>query len=209
TFPQPTDEPVVPMEEMQSPTATAEQEIPEIMTLEFPETAIPEHQTLAKPVQQHKKHTWHQLLGRIFRHGDRSPVSTFPTNTVNEDVWPQGYGQLTKIGIQQQYELGKYLKARYKNFLSPSYKQKEIYVRSTDYDRTIMSAQANLAGLFPPSASEAWNRDIHWQPIPVHTVPLSEEKLLMYPNFHCPHFNELLQRVKGEATFRKTLKQYM
>ncbi|KAM6451664.1 prostatic acid phosphatase-like [Liasis olivaceus] len=72
-----------------------------------------------------------------------------------------------------------------------------------------MSAQANLAGLFPPSASEAWNPDIHWQPIPVHTVPLSEEKLLMYPSFHCPHFNELLQRVKGGATFRKTLKQYM
>ncbi|XP_063158108.1 prostatic acid phosphatase-like [Candoia aspera] len=145
----------------------------------------------------------------IFRHGDRSPMTTFPTNTVSEDVWPQGYGQLTKIGMQQQYEFGQYLKARYKNFLSPSYKAKEIYVRSTDCDRTIMSAQVNLAGFFPPSASEAWNPHIHWQPIPVHTVPLSQEKLLIYPNFHCPRFNQLLQQVRRDTTVRKTLKQYM
>lgn len=34
-----------------------------------------------------------------------------------------------------------------------------------------MSAQANLAGLFPPTDEERWSDDIHWQPIPVHTVP--------------------------------------
>ncbi len=34
-----------------------------------------------------------------------------------------------------------------------------------------MSAQANLAGLFPPSPEEKWNDEIVWQPIPVHTVP--------------------------------------
>uniref|UniRef100_A0A8C6Y2T1 acid phosphatase n=1 Tax=Naja naja TaxID=35670 RepID=A0A8C6Y2T1_NAJNA len=113
---------------------------------------------------------------QLYRHGDRSPLSSFPKNSVKEDAWPRGYGQLTKTGIQQAYNLGQWLKDRYKNFLSPSYKPKEIYVQSTDYDRTIMSAEVVLAGLFPPSAEEEWNPDIHWQPIPVHTVPLSEEK---------------------------------
>jgi len=46
----------------------------------------------------------------------------------------------------------------------------QVYVRSTDYNRTLMSAYCNLAGLFPPQGSQVWNEKISWQPIPVHTV---------------------------------------
>ncbi|XP_026576182.1 prostatic acid phosphatase [Pseudonaja textilis] len=149
------------------------------------------------------------LRNGLYRHGDRSPLSSFPQNSVKEDAWPWGYGQLTKTGIQQAYNLGQWLKDRYKNFLSPSYKPKEIYVQSTDYDRTIMSAEVVLAGLFPPSAEEEWNPDIHWQPIPVHTMPLSEEKLLIYPNFKCSCFNGLLQQFKQEIKSKNILKKHM
>ncbi|XP_032091751.1 prostatic acid phosphatase-like [Thamnophis elegans] len=146
---------------------------------------------------------------QLYRHGDRSPLSTFPKNTIKDDAWPKGYGQLTKIGIQQAYNLGKWLKDRYKNFLISEYKPKEIYVRSTDYDRTLMSAEAVLAGLFPPLREEEWNPDIHWQPIPVHTVPLSEEKLLIYPIYKCPEFNRLLQQFKQQIKSKDLLKNYM
>ncbi|XP_013924156.1 PREDICTED: prostatic acid phosphatase-like [Thamnophis sirtalis] len=146
---------------------------------------------------------------QLYRHGDRSPLSTFPKNTIKDDAWPQGYGQLTKIGIQQAYNLGKWLKDRYKNFLISGYKPKEIYVRSTDYDRTLMSAEGVLAGLFPPLKEEEWNPDIHWQPIPVHTVPLSEEKLLIYPIYKCPEFKRLLQQFKQQIKSKDLLKNYM
>ncbi|XP_060639410.2 prostatic acid phosphatase-like [Anolis sagrei] len=129
----------------------------------------------------------------VFRHGDRTPISTFPTNPVKEDVWPQGYEQLTKIGMQQHYDLGQYIRKTYKKFLSQDYKRKEIYVYSTDYDRTIMSAQANLAGLFPPEGEQIWNAKLRWQPIPVHTVPRSQEKLLSYPTRTCKRFHVLLK----------------
>jgi len=38
-----------------------------------------------------------------------------------------------------------------------------------------MSAEANLAGLYPPEEQQMFNPNISWQPIPVHTVPESGE----------------------------------
>lgn len=41
-----------------------------------------------------------------------------------------------------------------------------------------MSAQACLAGLFPPEDNEKFCDQILWQPIPVHTIPLNSNKKL-------------------------------
>lgn len=40
-----------------------------------------------------------------------------------------------------------------------------------------MSAEANLAGLYPPEGLQVFNPNISWQPIPVHTVPDSVERV--------------------------------
>ncbi|KAK1335730.1 hypothetical protein QTO34_003524 [Cnephaeus nilssonii] len=112
----------------------------------------------------------------LYRHGDRTPVKTFPKDPYQEDEWPQGFGQLTKEGMLQHWELGQALRQRYRGFLNTSYHPQEVYVRSTDFDRTLMSAEANLAGLFPPSGMQRFNPNISWQPIPVHTVPIAEDR---------------------------------
>ncbi|XP_032216056.1 lysosomal acid phosphatase isoform X2 [Mustela erminea] len=112
----------------------------------------------------------------LYRHGDRSPVKTYPKDPYQEDEWPQGFGQLTKEGMQQHWELGQALRQRYQGFLNTSYHRQEVYVRSTDFDRTLMSAEANLAGLFPPNGMQRFNPNISWQPIPVHTVPIAEDR---------------------------------
>uniref|UniRef100_A0A8C6XKC7 Testicular acid phosphatase n=1 Tax=Naja naja TaxID=35670 RepID=A0A8C6XKC7_NAJNA len=112
------------------------------------------------------------FLSQVYRHGDRSPLSTYPTDPHKAAAWPHGFQQLSEVGILQQKALGKFLRERYAGFLSPSYKPQEIYVRSTDYDRTIMSAQANLMGLYPNSHPE-----IPWKPVPIHTVPAKYDKV--------------------------------
>ena len=38
-----------------------------------------------------------EILLQVYRHGDRSPTKTYPTDPYQEDAWPQGWGQLTQV----------------------------------------------------------------------------------------------------------------
>ncbi|XP_039768914.1 prostatic acid phosphatase isoform X2 [Ornithorhynchus anatinus] len=144
----------------------------------------------------------------IFRHGDRSPIETFPMDPHKESAWPQGFGQLTQLGMEQQYELGQFLHKTYSHFLNDSYNRNQVYVRSTDIDRTLMSAMTNLAALFPPKGTSVWNPQIPWQPIPVHTIPVSEDQLLYLPFLKCPRFKELEKETLESEDFQNRLKPY-
>ncbi|KAF5285088.1 hypothetical protein FQA39_LY16777 [Lamprigera yunnana] len=115
----------------------------------------------------------------IFRHGDRSPFSAYPKDPYNDpSYWPMGYSQLTNIGKMQHFHLGQWLRNRYQNFLNKQFNVSEIRVSSTDTDRTLMSAESNLAGLYPPVNNQVWNPELNWQPIPIHTVPEKMDYLL-------------------------------
>lgn len=81
------------------------------------------------------------------------------------------------------------MRRRYHNFLPLIYAENDLYVRSTDVDRTLMSAEANLAGLYPPISNEIWDSDIKWQPIPVHTKPELEDAFLASKK-PCPKFDK-------------------
>ncbi|XP_058386717.1 testicular acid phosphatase [Diceros bicornis minor] len=142
----------------------------------------------------------------VFRHGDRAPLVSYPTDPHKgaiSTLWPRGLGQLTTEGVRQQLELGRFLRSRYENFLSPEYRREEVYIRSTDFDRTLESAQANLAGLFPEAAPG--RPESAWRPIPVHTVPTSEDKLLRFPMRSCPRYHELLREATEAAEYQMAL----
>ncbi|XP_072448027.1 lysosomal acid phosphatase-like isoform X1 [Chiloscyllium punctatum] len=147
------------------------------------------------------------FVNLIYRHGDRSPINKYPTDPYTEEDWPQGFGQLTQVGMRQQYELGQFLRKRYEDFLNSSYDRQEIYVRSTDIDRTLMSAQADLAGLYPPHGHQIFQPDLNWQPIPVHTVPLKDEKLLKFPLSNCPRYEKLLNESLNNKIIEETMKE--
>ncbi|ALC47769.1 Acph-1 [Drosophila busckii] len=144
----------------------------------------------------------------IFRHGDRMPVDPYPTDPWNDrKYWPNLWGQLTNRGKQQHYELGKWLRQRYSALLNATYSREEIYVQSTDVDRTLMSAQANLAGLYEPVGSDVWNKEIKWQPIPVHSLP-EEEDVILAAKAPCPAYDYAMKNMLESSEMQAMLAKY-
>ncbi|GFU28554.1 testicular acid phosphatase homolog [Nephila pilipes] len=129
----------------------------------------------------------------FFRHGDRAPLQLYPNDPNSEDIWPEGLGQLTVLGKKQHYEIGKYLRSMYDGFLTSD--PNEVMVNSSEIDRCLMSAQANLASFYPPQGMWKFDEDINWQPIPVYYIPTRKDKYLNFGS-SCPR------------VFRDTLKAF-
>lgn len=133
----------------------------------------------------------------IIRHGDRTPEKGLPTVP---HQWKPGLGQLTAKGMRQEYELGKSRREAYVNryhLLPATYEPGTVYVRSTTLDRTLMSAESFLLGLYPPGTGPRLSGESAlpdgYQPIPIRTVPSNEEKLL-YTDGPLYHFDALLEK---------------
>ena len=77
-------------------------------------------------------------------------------------------------------------------------------MRSTDVDRTLMSALSNLAGLYPPQGNQIWNPDLLWQPIPIHTKPLEDDALLS-SHADCPRFKQIYEELMESKVIRGIL----
>ncbi|XP_012259855.2 venom acid phosphatase Acph-1-like [Athalia rosae] len=112
-----------------------------------------------------------ELVSVLFRHGDRTPVNTgvetYPEDPyLNSEFFPDGPGALINTGKKRQFEFGKALRSRYDEFLGPFYYPKMLEARSTDFDRTKMSLQLVLNGVFPPAPRQQWKDGADWQPIP-------------------------------------------
>ncbi|EFX74587.1 hypothetical protein DAPPUDRAFT_56978, partial [Daphnia pulex] len=141
----------------------------------------------------------------LYRHGDRTPVRPYPLDPyLNLTHWPVSWGQLTKEGKERHFKLGQLNRERYGDFLSETYNPDEIYVRSTDVDRTLMSAECHLAGLFQPNDNQTWHPDLAWQPIPVHTIA-KEQDLLLVLESECPRYDELLAQLNSSPDVRKRM----
>lgn len=119
----------------------------------------------------------------LIRHGDRTPVKAISTVDYQ---WKEGIGQLTATGMRQEYELGQSFRARYveaTHLLPAHYEHGTIYACSTDYDRTLMSAQSLLMGLYPPGTGPSLDKQglpHAVQPIPVHSAPRDLDQVITH-----------------------------
>lgn len=103
----------------------------------------------------------------LVRHGDRTPTHEILKAPYH---WKEGLGELTEKGKQQEYQLGVQFRQKYINqyhLLPQTYTSNAMYVRSTDFNRTIASAKSLLQGLYPRAV------------ISVNTIPTLEDNLLV------------------------------
>ena len=79
-----------------------------------------------------------------FRHGARFPF-------VKKDIFGNNIsspGALTKYGAIQHLEIGQKYRERYSNFLDMNFDKNQFYIRTTNVERTIISGEKQLEGLF-------------------------------------------------------------
>lgn len=133
-----------------------------------------------------------QQVTFLFRHGDRTPLRTYPTDPYKNYSWPGGWGALTTKGMRQLYFIGKKIRKRYNSIVDLKFNSMTSFIRSSDSDRCIMSAQALLAGLYPPTTDQIFVSNLKWRPIPVHTVPRNMDKVIVV-KAPCPKLKQALE----------------
>lgn len=172
------------------------------------------------------------FVNEVCRHGARGPEVDYPM-----EGFPNGKGMLTASGFRQHYLIGHHLRKKYvkadKNdnskLLSPQYEADEIYIRSTQYQRTIQSAEAQMLGLYPlgtgieikpelvtnsmPHIKIHDEKDIleklqyqaiqdNYQPLPIHNFGLYVDDMTAYGG--CPFLvNDYLNRSADPTVWKK------
>ena len=115
-----------------------------------------------------------RLIGlvEVCRQGSRAPLK-LQSFDVNE--W-EASGELSPEGMRQHVLNGNLFRKRYIDeykLLSPVYNSSEIYVRATDQNSTIQSAQSQLLGWYPDSGYTIYNdasKDLAVPPMQIDNV---------------------------------------
>lgn len=118
----------------------------------------------------------------IIRHGDRTPLH----DITPYHQWQVAPGELTATGMAEEYHLGQQMRQLYvrqTHLLPMHYQSDALYVSSSDYNRTLISADAFLMGLYPLGTGPKLPNSMlpalprAYQPIPIHTEAMANDKL--------------------------------
>ena len=161
----------------------------------------------------------------LFRHGARGPTSDAVDKT-----WENMIGELTPVGMRQEFLRGVYLSKLYPNLFS-KYDPNTIYIRSSDVNRTLMSAYSMLDGLFlgkGPSFAETYpldrsiplyplnfsvtDRDVlpfKYQAVPIHTLESDKDELLRgYSDSVCPISTNLTSNQSQSPAYKEMMNKF-
>eukprot|EP00299_Pterocystis_sp_00344_P007374 c2361_g1_i1.p1 GENE.c2361_g1_i1~~c2361_g1_i1.p1 ORF type:complete len:453 (+),score=94.59 c2361_g1_i1:36-1394(+) len=150
----------------------------------------------------------------LHRHGDRTSMKLIPNDPVDwEEVVGVGPEYLTPLGAKQAKQLGAWLRERYvvqTPLLSPNYRAKEVFSRTTNIHRTIMSANLVLSGLYSNNTriDDTTGHEVFFveSGAPVTMVDRQDE-ILQAVDF-CPYyFEKLIPEVRESQEWKDKLAQ--
>jgi hypothetical protein len=132
---------------------------------------------------------------QLGRHGARSPNSF----ELLPNQYPEKEGELTVLGIVQQYFLGQEMRKRYVDdlhFLSEDFNSSEVVIKSSWKNRTMRSAFAFINGLYPQE-SGMWLDNVYAE------EGFPPEQLLPLKNRQRPIELEETKRVKVDEDWAR------
>ena len=161
----------------------------------------------------------------LFRHGAKAPM-----DSSWDASWGGLYGQLTNVGMRQKLLRGAYLSKLYPKFFA-AYDAEKVYIRSTDVNRTIMSAYSLMLGAYDgkgpvfqedyplsiatppyPTTFTDDSRDAiphRYQPLPIHTAEFERDELLLSCSGHvCPASDIWMQDQLQASRLQTVLSQF-
>ncbi|XP_017882380.2 venom acid phosphatase Acph-1-like [Ceratina calcarata] len=125
-------------------------------------------------------------------------MELFPNAPRDPLYYELGYGQLTEVGKNRALQLGTLLNTRYHGLLlNDARSNGEVYAYSTDYDRTKMSLQLVLKGLYPTSSKSSV--------VPLHYEPRIVDSVLQ--GFRCSKYKDEERKVKKSKAYQTLMTQ--
>ncbi len=157
----------------------------------------------------------------LFRHSVISPKYTPPKV---DTEWPMGFKQLTAVGMRDMYQRGQELRRKYVDelgLISGTYQLDEVYVRASNADRSLQSAQMLVLGLFPlgtgpdPSIYDsnltaAPSPELDFTPVPIHSVALENDSVLRpwTGKAKCTRYRKYVKGLSKTALYRDQSQKY-
>ncbi|KAH7829819.1 putative lysosomal acid phosphatase [Monocercomonoides exilis] len=139
-------------------------------------------------------------LFAITRHGARAPNKSIPNLKCKE--FTVAKGELTSLGQKQHYDLGMQLRDEYP-FLPTEYDSKKFYFKSSDENRSLMSAEAHLQGLFKSS----YKQDPPSLGLPIHSESTDNDWVIQGRKSCKGQIQKLLDPVKLSEEYLKKEKE--
>lgn len=88
-----------------------------------------------------------------------------------------------------------------------AYSPDKMSILSSDFDRTINSANLVLASMFPPNGLQIWNKMLLWQPIAVHSIPQSIDYFI-HAETACARYVEARKQYENAPVNRILVEQH-
>lgn len=111
--------------------------------------------------------------------------------------------------MRQHFELGRRLRNHMGDFVSRHYVSQEIYVKSSDVNRTLNSATSNMIGFFNHEEEQHgkdFPKNSNWPhgfvPVPIHTVSIDDDYLKSMPET-CPRMKAVKKLLEHTPEYKK------